>query len=110
MDKIERKDDISIEQYLEAVALFCGSEYGKVIRSQFRDIRGASELAMLAAPTAEELAELRKGVAIMTPSEKQDAHKLTDDQMQRIAADARIDAGNFAIFMNGYGLQHKRTP
>ena len=46
----------------------------------------------------------------MTPSEKQDAHKLTDDQMQRIAGDAKTDAGNFAIFMNGYALQHKRTP
>jgi len=44
-----------------------------MIRSQFKDIEGSSELAMLAAPSAEELEQLKKAVAIMTPAEKQKA-------------------------------------
>jgi len=44
----------------------------------------------------------------MTPSEKQNAASLTDDQTQRIAADARIDPANFAIFINGYILYCKQ--
>lgn len=64
---------------------------------------------MLAAPSNEELEQLKKAVAIMTPSEKENAEKLTDEQIQRIAADAQIDAANFAIFMNGYALHCKRV-
>jgi signal recognition particle GTPase len=100
---------ISIEKYLEKVARFTDSEYGKLVREQFEDIEGSSELAMLAAPTAEELEQLKKAVAIMTPSEKQNADKLTDEQIQRIAVDARIDPANFAIFINGYTLYCKRV-
>jgi signal recognition particle GTPase len=100
---------ISIEQYLEKVARFSGNEYGKLIRNQFKDIQGSSELAMLAAPSAEELEQLKKAVAIMTPDEKQNADSLTDEQMQRIAADAQVDPANFAIFMNGYTLHCKRV-
>ncbi len=102
-------NNISIEQYLEKVARFSENEYGKLIRSQFKDIKGSSELAMLAAPSAEELEQLKRAVAIMTPDEKQNADSLTDEQIQRIAADARIDPANFAIFMNGYTLHHKRV-
>lgn len=100
---------ISIEQYLEKVASFAGSEYGRTIRSQFKDIKGGSELAMLAAPTTEELEQLKKAVAIMTPDEKQNACNLTDQQVQRIASDAGIEAGIFAIFINGYALHCKRV-
>jgi signal recognition particle GTPase len=64
---------------------------------------------MLAAPTTEELEQLKKAVAIMTPKEKQNASGLTDDQIQRIAADARIDPANFAIFINGYTLYCRRV-
>jgi hypothetical protein len=99
---------ITIEQYLEKVARFAGSEYGRMIRSQFKDIEGGSELAMLAAPSMEELEQLKKAVAIMTPDEKKNADKLTDEQIQKIAADAQIDPANFAIFINGYTL-HCRT-
>ena len=102
-------NNISIEQYLEKVAHFSENEYGKLIRSQFKDIKGSSELAMLAAPSAEELEQLKRAVAIMTPDEKQNADSLTDEQIQRIAADARIDPASFAIFMNGYTLHHKRV-
>lgn len=100
---------ISIEQYLEKVAQFTDSEYGKLVRGQFKDIEGNSELGMLAAPTKEELEQLKKAVAIMTLSEKQNAGNLTDDQIQRIADDARVDPANFAIFINGYALECRRV-
>jgi len=45
----------------------------------------------------------------MTPGEKENANSLTDEQVQRIAADARIDPANLAIFMNGYALHCKRV-
>ncbi len=100
---------ISIEQYLEKVGRFSDSEYGKLIRNQFKDIKGSSELAMLAAPSAEELEQLKKAVAIMTPGEKQNADSLTDEQIQRIANDAQIDPANLAIFLNGYTLHCKHA-
>ena len=80
-----------------------------MVRKQFRDIEGASELAMLAAPSTDELQQLKKAVAIMTPAEKQNAERLTDEQIRKIAADARVDPAIFAIFMNGYTLQCKRV-
>jgi hypothetical protein len=100
---------ISIEQYLEMVSRFSDNEYGKLVRDQFQDINGSSELAMLATPSAEELQQLKKAVAIMTTTEKQNADSLTDEQIHKIAADAQIDPANFAIFINGYALQCKRV-
>lgn len=100
---------ISIDQYLEKLARFAGSEYGNMIRTQFEDIKGSSELAMLAAPSEEELEQLRKAVAIMTPAERGKAERLSDEQVQRIAADAEVDPANFAIFINGYALRCKRV-
>jgi hypothetical protein len=99
---------ITIEQYLEKVARFSGSDYGKMIREQFEDIKGSSELAMLAAPSTEELQQLKTAVAIMTPAEKQNADSLTDEQIQKIASDAKIDPANLAIFINGYILHCKK--
>ena len=80
-----------------------------MIRNRFTDIKGSSELAMLAAPTVEELEQLKKAVAIMTPEEKAAAESLTDEQIQKIAADARIDPANLAIFINGFTLHCKRV-
>jgi molybdopterin/thiamine biosynthesis adenylyltransferase len=97
-----------VEQYLEKLARFAGSDYGNMIRSQFKDIRGSSELAMLAAPTEEELQQLKKAVAIMTSDEKKNAANLTDEQIQKIAADAKVNPGLFAIFLNGYALNCKK--
>jgi hypothetical protein len=94
---------------LEKIAKFAGSDYGKLVRSQFEDIRGDSELGMLVAPTVEELEQLQKAVAIMTSDEKANAESLTDEQMQKIAADAQIDPADLAIFMNGYALRCKRV-
>ena len=99
---------MTLDEYLEKVATFSGSEYGKIVRRRFQDIKGASELAMLAAPTEAELQQLRKAVAIMTAAEKQNAHELADQQIQQIATDAGVDPANFAIFINGYALQRKR--
>ena len=103
------KQNISIEQYLGKLTTFAGSEYGQMVRSQFKDIKGSSELAMLAAPSREELEQLKKAVAIMTPTEKERAADLTDEQIQKIAEDAQIDPANLAIFINGYALHCKRV-
>jgi len=100
---------ISIDDYLKKLGNFAGSDYGKMIRTQFQDMQGSSELAMLASPTIEELEEFKKAVAIMTPAEKDSADRLTDEQIQKIAADAHIDPANFAIFINGYVLHCKRV-
>lgn len=103
------KAKISLDEYLEEVARFCENEYGNTFRGRFQDMEGNSELAMLAAPTAAELAELRRAVAIMTAAEKHDADKLTDEQVERIAEDAKVDPANLAIFINGYNLMCKRV-
>jgi len=112
MDKNPAKSEsscrMSIEEYLEKVATFSGDEYGKAVRSQFKDIQGASELAMLACPTLEELEQLRRAVAIMTPTERENAKNLSDQQIQNIAADAKVDPGSLAIFINGYVLQRRK--
>jgi len=75
-----------------------------MVRTQFADNNGDSELAMLAAPSKEELAQLNKAIAIMTPDEKQNAERLTDEQVYKIAADAQIDPAILAIFINGFSL------
>ena len=64
---------------------------------------------MLAAPNVEELEQLKKAVAIMTPAEKQNADSLSDEQIQKIADDAKVDPANLAIFINGYALNCKRV-
>ncbi len=106
---LDGKVKISVEEYLEEVARFCDNQYGSAVRGRFKDVQGTSELAMLVVPTNDELSELRRAVAIMTPRERQDAHRLSDEQIARIAVDAQIDPANFAIFMNGYALACKRV-
>ena len=91
------------------MAAFADNDYGKQIRRQFADIRGSSELAMLQSPSAEELEQLNRAVAIMTPGEKQAVEDLADEQIQKIADDANIDAALFAIFINGFILERKRV-
>jgi len=100
---------VTIEQYLDTVARFVGDAYGQMIRRQFEGVDGASDLGMLASPTTDELKELKRAVAIMTAREKAAAAALTDQQIQRIAADAEVDPANLAIFVNGYALYCKRV-
>jgi len=102
------KTAITIEQYLEKLSKFANSDYGKLVREQFADNQGDSELAMLVSPTTQELAEFKRAVAIMTPDEKNNALNLTDEQVRKIAADAQVDPANLAIFFNGYVLHCKR--
>ncbi len=80
-----------------------------MVREQFKDFEGTSELGMLVCPSSQELEELKKAVAIMTKSEKLNAANLNDEQIQKIAEDANIDPANFAIFINGY-IIHCRQP
>jgi bifunctional ADP-heptose synthase (sugar kinase/adenylyltransferase) len=103
------KPKISIDTYIQKLEKFVNSDYGKLVRTQFADIRGDTELAMLVAPSAEELEEFKKAVAIMTDEEKANAAELTDEQVQKIAADAQVDPANLAIFFNGYALHCKRV-
>ena len=100
---------ITIDEYLGKLAAFVGDEYGRQFREQFKDRRGSSELAMLAAPTRDEYDQLEKAVAIMTLIEKENVAKLSDHQVLKIADDAGIDGGIFAIFVNGYCLEVKKT-
>jgi hypothetical protein len=100
--------NISIEEYLAKVSRFAGSEYGRIVREQFSDNNGFAELGMLASPTPDELEQLRRAVAIMTPDEKQKAADLADEQIQKIAEDAKVDQGLLAIFLNGYALHHRK--
>lgn len=62
---------------------------------------------MLASPRADEIEQLKKAVAIMTESEIKNADKLTDEQVKKIADDAKIDSALLAIFINGYALHCK---
>ena len=98
---------MTIEQYLEKVSLHCDNQFGKLIRNNFKDTHGSSELGMLASPSSDELGQLKKAVAIMTEAEKEQVESLGDEQIQKIASDAQIDAGIFAIFVNGYCLECK---
>lgn len=97
-------EKLSIEQYLERLGRMVDDEYGQMIRRQFKDIKGSSELAMLETPTGDELEQLKRAVAIMTVREKADIKALTDDEIQKIADDAKIDVANLSIFINGYVL------
>ncbi len=103
------KQKITVEKYLKKLYRFADSDYGHMIRQQFADNQGSSELAMLISPSKEELDQLEKAVAIMTEDEKNNADNLNDEQVQKIAADADVDAANLAIFFNGYALHCKRV-
>jgi hypothetical protein len=46
-------------------------------------------------------------VAIMTENESKNADDLTDEQVKKIAQDAKIDPALLAIFINGYALHCK---
>lgn len=73
---------------------------------QMTGIDGKSELAMLASPSRDEYDQMARAVAIMTPAERQNAERLTDEQVERIAADAKADKAVVAIFLNGYAIRH----
>ncbi len=50
---------LSIKQYLDKLAEMVDDSYGKQVRECFKDIKGSSELGMLASPSGEELEQLK---------------------------------------------------
>ena len=98
---------MTIEEYLQSLEAFIDDAYGQRIRKQFQTIDGKSELAMLTSPSRDEYAQLARAVAIMTAAEKDQAATLTDEQVQRIAEDAKVDKALLAIFFNGFALKTK---
>jgi hypothetical protein len=96
---------LTIEEYLKSLEAFIDDAYGRQIRSQFQTIDGKSELAMLSSPSRDEYKQLSRAVAIMTPAEKENAASLSDEQIQRIADDAKMDKALLAIFINGFALK-----
>ena len=98
---------MTIEEYLQSLEPFVDDAYGRQIRQQFRTIDGKSELAMLSSPTRDEYEQLSRAVAIMTAAEKENAASLSDEQIQRIAEDAKVDKALLAIFLNGFALKLK---
>ncbi len=98
---------MTIEEYLQSLEAFVDDAYGRQIRSQFQTIDGKSELAMLSSPSRDEYQQLSRAVAIMTVTEKTEATSLTDEQVERIAEDAKVDKALLAIFFNGFALKTK---
>ena len=98
---------MTIEEYLKSLEPFIDDAYGRQIRKQFQSIDGKSELAMLQSPSRDEYQQLARAVAIMTATEKTNAASLTDEQIQRIAEDAKVDKAILAIFINGYAIAIK---
>ena len=98
-----------LTEFLEKIAQKTDDSFGKQFRGFFADNKGSSELAMLASPSKNEIGQLRKAVAIMTENESKDADNLTDEQVKKIAQDAKIDPALLAIFINGYALHCKRV-
>ena len=99
---------MKIEEYLQSLEAFVGNADGRRIRQQFQTIDGKSELAMLSSPSRDEYAQLARAVAIMTPAEKENAASLNDEQVERIAEDAKVDKALLAIFINGFAIKVKK--
>ena len=100
---------MTLEEYLKKISKFTDNDYGQMVRNQFKDLVGSSELGLLACPSKNELAQLKKAVAIMTEAEKANPCDLTDEQIQTISSDAGIDTAVFAIFINGHALEIKKN-
>jgi hypothetical protein len=98
---------LKIEDYLKSLEPFIDDAYGRQIRKQFQSIDGKSELAMLSSPSRDEYEQLSRAVAIMTAAEKEISASLSDQQVERIAEDAKVDKAILAIFINGFALKLK---
>ncbi|MCE5185211.1 MAG: hypothetical protein LLF76_03700 [Planctomycetaceae bacterium] len=96
---------MTIEEYLRTLEPFVDDAYGQRIRKQFAGMDGKSELAMLSSPSRDEYEQMARAVAIMTAAERTNAERLTDEQVERIAIDARADKAVIAIFLNGYAIR-----
>jgi hypothetical protein len=101
---------LTIEEYLRSLEPFIDDPYARRMRWQMQMGRpdGKSELAMLASPSRDEYEQMARAVAIMTPTERQNAERLTDEQVERIAVDAKADKAIVAIFLNGYAIKKSK--
>jgi len=98
---------MTLQEYLEKVSIFVDDGFGRQVRQRFGDNLGSGELGILGSPSSDELDQLSRAVAIMTPYEKKNAISLTDEQIQQVAEDAKVDPGLLAIFINGYVLENR---
>jgi hypothetical protein len=89
---------LTIEQYLEKIGRFVDEPFAKQLRKQFQDNRGASELAVLQAPSRDEYEQLCRLTA----------DKLSDQQVRKLADDAKVDPALAAIFFNGFVLELRK--
>lgn len=99
---------LTIDEYLQNIGRFVDEPFGKQLRKQFADRRGSSELAVLQSPSGDEYRQLVRLVGIMTPQEKADAGRLNDEQVRKLAADAKMDPALAAIFFNGFALESRK--
>jgi hypothetical protein len=99
---------LTLEEYLERIGRFVDEPFAKQLRKQFQDNRGASELAVLQSPSRDEYQQLCRLTAVMTPQEKSEADKLTDQQVRKLSDDARVDPALAAIFFNGFVLELRK--
>jgi hypothetical protein len=99
---------LTLEEYLERIGRFVDEPFAKQLRKQFQDNRGASELAVLQSPSRDEYEQLQRLAAILTPQEKNDADKLTDQQVRKLADEAKVDPALAAIFFNGFALEFRK--
>jgi signal recognition particle GTPase len=106
--RIRDGSPLTIEEYLQSLEAFVDNADGRRIRQQFQTIDGKSELAMLSSPSRDEYEQLSRAVAIMTAAEKENAASLSDEQIERIADDAKVDKAVLAIFINGYAIAKER--
>lgn len=97
-----------LEEYMQQLERFAGDAYGKQFRNRFAGMDGRSELAVLQSPSRDEMEQIRRAVAIMTPAEKERAADLDEKAIKRIAEDAQADPALIAIFLNGFALENKK--
>lgn len=98
---------LTIDEYLQRIGRFVDEPFGRQVRKRFADRGGSSELAVLQSPSKDEYQQFVRLVGIMTPQEKADAEQLSDEQVRKLAADAKIDPALAAIFFNGFALKNK---
>ncbi len=97
-----------LDEYVAKLERFAGDAYGRQFRSRFAGIDGRSELAALQSPSRDELEQIKRAAAIMTPAEKENAASLDEKQIRRIAEDAKADPALIAIFLNGFVLENRK--
>jgi uncharacterized protein YbgA (DUF1722 family) len=96
---------MTIDDYLKKMGRFVDDPYARQVRTCFAGLDGRSELAVLQAPTRQEYQQLLRAVAEMTPWEKENAERLSQDRMEQIAEKAQADPALVAMFLNGYALE-----